>query len=59
MTPVDRQYLQLLRLAPFQRGPRGWRFGTRPIYAAVLERLLADGRIEISGDQVTLARKTA
>jgi hypothetical protein len=54
--PADRQYLQLLRLAPFQRGPRGWRFGTRPISEAVLERMIADGRIEISGDQATLTR---
>lgn len=56
---IDRTNLYLLRLlehSPFERRPRGcWRFGTKVISDAAVERLLASGRVEIVGSTVQLA----
>jgi hypothetical protein len=51
-----RYLLRLLEHGPFERRPRGgWRFGTKVISDAVVERLLASGRVEIVGSTVQLA----
>jgi hypothetical protein len=54
----QRYFLRLLEIGPFERRPRGgWRFGTKVISDAVVERLLADGRAEIAGLQVRLKQQ--
>jgi hypothetical protein len=54
----DYKFLRLLKFAPFKRCPRGdWRFGTRHISHAVVQRLVAAGRAEIDGKRVRLIRK--
>ncbi|UQR62311.1 hypothetical protein LRP30_36995 [Bradyrhizobium sp. C-145] len=54
----DRNYLRLLELSSFERRPRGgWRFGTKIISDAVVDRLLASGRAEISGIHLRLKRE--
>lgn len=51
-----RNLLRLLEHGPFERRPRGgWRFGTKVISDAVVERLLASGRVEIVGLTLQLA----
>lgn len=44
--------LRMLRLSPFQQRPGGWRFGTRRISQAVVDRLIASGRARIEGGQL-------
>lgn len=51
----DRRFLRLLRMAPFERRRGGWRFGANRISDAVLDRMLADGRVVRDGDRITLA----
>jgi len=52
---TERYFLRLLQHGPFERRPRGgWRFGTKVISDAVVERLLAGGRAEIVGLQLRL-----
>ena len=47
--------VKLLELSPFERHPRGgWRFGTKTISTAVVDRLVASGRAEIVGDRLQL-----
>lgn len=41
---IERHYLKLLKVAPFERRPAGWRFGARKIADCVVERLVAQGR---------------
>ena len=51
----ERYFLRLLQYGPFERRARGgWRFGTKVITDAVVERLLAGGRAEIVGLQLRL-----
>lgn len=50
----DRSYLRLLRIAPFERRPRGWRFGTKTIADAVVDRIVASGRAGSDGASVWL-----
>ncbi|PSO16258.1 hypothetical protein [Bradyrhizobium sp. MOS002] len=51
----ERYFLRLLQHGPFERRPRGgWRFGVKVISDAVVERLLAGGRAEITGSQLRL-----
>jgi hypothetical protein len=51
----ERYFLRLPEIGPFEQRPRrGWRFGTKVISDAVVERLLARGRAEIVGLQVRL-----
>ncbi|WP_316234624.1 MULTISPECIES: hypothetical protein [unclassified Bradyrhizobium] len=51
-------YLRLLKLSPFERrrtkaNPRGgWRFGTKRISDAIVDRLVASRRAEIIGDRL-------
>lgn len=52
----DRLFLRLLALAPFDRRPGGWRFGTRRVDDAVVARLIGSGRATSDGAQVFLAR---
>ena len=48
-------FLRLLEIGPFERRTRGgWRFGTKIISDAVVEQLLACGRVEIAGTQLKL-----
>ena len=50
-----RYFLRLLEISHFERRPRGgWRFGTKVISDAVVERLLASGHAEIAGMQLKL-----
>jgi hypothetical protein len=50
-----RYLLRLLEHGQFERRPRGgWRFGTKVISDAAVERLLANGRVEIVGSKVKL-----
>jgi len=49
----DATFLRLLELSPFERHRRGgWRFGTKRISDAVVARLVAGRRAEITGDRV-------
>lgn len=48
----DYRTLYLLSLAPIERRPRGWRFGTKAIADSVVARLVAAGRAEIVGDRL-------
>lgn len=51
----QRYFLRLLEIGSFERRPRGgWRFGTKIISDAVVERLIACGRAEIFGTQLKL-----
>ncbi|MBR0950440.1 hypothetical protein [Bradyrhizobium canariense] len=51
----ERYLLRLLEHGPFERRPRGgWRFGVKVISDAIVERLLASGRAEITGSQLRL-----
>ncbi|MCK1671951.1 hypothetical protein [Bradyrhizobium sp. 150] len=51
----ERYFLRLLQHGPFERRPRGgWRFGVKVISDAIVERLLASGRAEITGSQLRL-----
>jgi hypothetical protein len=53
----QRYFLRLLEISPFERRPRGgWRFGTKIISDAVVERLLACGHAEVAGLQLKLKR---
>ncbi|MBR1177158.1 hypothetical protein JQ617_24615 [Bradyrhizobium sp. KB893862 SZCCT0404] len=57
--PQDYYYLRLLELGPFQRRARGgWRFGTKVINDAVIERLIASGKAILNKDLVCLADPT-
>jgi hypothetical protein len=51
----DYRFLKLLRLAPFERRPGGWRFGIKPIADRIVERLVASGRASSDGATVWLA----
>lgn len=54
--PQDYYYLRLLALGPFQRRARGgWRFGTKVINDAVVERLLTSGRAILVENLIYLA----
>jgi hypothetical protein len=55
LTKYDPVFLRLLKLAPFERRSRGWRFGTKVIADHVVARLLASGRAESDGCRVWLA----
>jgi hypothetical protein len=49
----DAFFRRLLTAGPFERRPRGgWRFGTKTISNAVVDRLLANNDAVISGDHV-------
>lgn len=50
----EHRTLLLLKLAPFQRRPGGWRFGTKRIDEGVIERLVAKGRAGRDGERVWL-----
>ena len=54
LTPYDTVSLRLLKLSPFERRARGWRFGTRRISDAVAERLIASGRAQTDGQRIWL-----
>ena len=44
---------RLLKLSPFERRPRGgWRFGTKRISNAIVDRLVASRHAKIIGDRV-------
>jgi hypothetical protein len=46
-------FLRLLEISPFERRARGgWRFGTKVISDAVVDRLVAGRRALIEGDRV-------
>lgn len=49
LTNYDPRFLELLRLSPFERRPRGWRFGTKTISDQVVARLVASGAARIEG----------
>jgi len=51
----ERQTLRLLKMAPFQRRAGGWRFGTKRIAEAVIDRLVESGIAMRDCDAVTLA----
>ena len=51
----DYRILRLLRMAPFEHRPRGWRFGTKTISDQVIDRLVAAGKAVKDGDQVRRA----
>jgi hypothetical protein len=51
----DYRILRLLRMAPFEHRPRGWRFGTKRIEDQVVERLVAAGRAVRDGNEVRAA----
>lgn len=51
----DTLFLRLLKHSPFERRPRGWRFGTKEISDVVVARLVASGRAVRVGDQVRIA----
>jgi len=53
----DYKILRLLRLAPFERRPRGWRFGARRIEDHVVDRLVEAGRARRDGDLVRLVER--
>ncbi len=46
--------IKLLEFSPFERHPRGWRFGARTITPATADFLIATGRAEIVGNQLRL-----
>jgi len=50
----DYRFLHLLRLAPFERRPRGWRFGTKRIADNVVDRLVAAGRAVRDDNEVRI-----
>lgn len=52
-------FLQLLALGPFERRPRGWRFGTRRIHDRIVAHLVATGRARIEGDRLQLVPREA
>ncbi len=55
----DYHVLRMLKLSPFQRRQRGgWRFGTRRISQAVVDRLTASGRAQILNDQLHPVRRS-
>ncbi|MGL3208727.1 hypothetical protein [Bradyrhizobium sp. BR 1433] len=55
LRPYDRTRLKLLEFSPFERRPRGgWRFGTKTISTAIVDRLIASGRAEIVGEKLQL-----
>jgi hypothetical protein len=56
ITPIDREYLRLLRAAQFSRRPNGWYFGVRKLHQAVLDRLVESGRLVRDGDGFRLAQ---
>ncbi len=57
--PQDYYYLRLLELGPFQRRAHGgWRFGTKVINDAVVERLLASGRATLTDNLICLVAPT-
>ncbi|MGJ5000532.1 hypothetical protein ACQR10_04360 [Bradyrhizobium sp. HKCCYLRH2060] len=50
---IHPNYIRLLELSPFERGPRGgWRFGAKRISDAVVDRLVASRRAEIRNGRV-------
>jgi hypothetical protein len=51
---TDHDYCRLLELSPFERRRGGWRFGTKRISDAIVDRLVAGRRVFITGDQVHL-----
>lgn len=52
----DYRFLALLRLAPFERRPGGWRFGTKTIGDRIVDRLVASGRASSDGARVWLRK---
>ena len=59
-SPQDYSYFRLLELGPFDKRARGgWRFGTKRISDAVVQRLVASGIARRDGDRVQLARSEA
>ncbi len=46
--------LRLLRFGPIERRPRGWRFGALCFSDHVIDRMVANGLVEVVGDRVTL-----
>lgn len=50
----DPRFFRLLELGPFERRPRGWRFGTRVISDQIVLRLIASGHAAIDGDFLRL-----
>ncbi len=56
----DHVYFRLLELGAFNRRAQGgWRFGTKIISDAVVERLIASGRAKRENDCVRLIRRDA
>jgi hypothetical protein len=49
-TPIDREYLRLLRAAQFSRRPTGWYFGIRKLRDTVLDRMVDNGHLLRDGD---------
>ncbi|MDA9406055.1 hypothetical protein XH80_04600 [Bradyrhizobium sp. CCBAU 45384] len=59
-SPEDRSYIRLLQLGPFNKRVRGgWRFGTKRISDAVVDRLVARGVASREGDRVELTGSEA
>lgn len=52
LSPYDYFFLRLLRMAPFEHRPRGWRFGTKTISDQVVDRLVAAGRAVKVGETI-------
>jgi hypothetical protein len=50
----DCRYIRLLKMAPFRRRGGAWRFGANRLDDAVVERLLASGRVVRDGDLLKL-----
>jgi hypothetical protein len=55
LKPGDHQFVLLLRMAPMERRPRGWRWGTKRIPDRIVDRLVAAGKAVRSGDAVIAA----
>ena len=55
MSPEDRAALRMLEMGHFERRPAGWRFGTRRIGDAVVDRLIAGGWAVRRGDRLELS----
>lgn len=50
----QRQILRLLKAGEFERRARGWRFGTKIVSDAVVDRLVAEGAAASDGKRVWL-----
>jgi hypothetical protein len=60
LSSQDHVYFRLLELGAFDRRAHGgWRFGTKVISDAVVERLIASGRATREDDHVRLIRSDA